>query len=1247
MANIKFKLANNSTFSNNFAAMLLGKSGFQTTFGGVSLLANTVSVVDSDPANRPNGNIQFTVVGFDQLHDYNFDKHLLAVNDVSGSVQGDDYITVPVNDKSLDISPDNFVGALPIATELSYNIAGYNVHLNTVKIVNAHAGDNTLFDKLEEPPFYVSFTQLINKDHLKGVTTTSTSRTGWNPNTAKAGNVYILGSTRTRILENNVSTFTEIKNLPLGVEVKAKKFIKFYVDGIRVDNSEFSFNPTSNTITYDFGSVVGAQQRTRTEATYYTVPAIERGDNVTLFSGNTYSVSNVSYDPTYPTDYNARITANTVYRITLGQDLRANVGGRILTNITNDPNGLIGNVDYVANTATFDYNATTYPGNWNLANNQIYQIGSRLEFEEYFFGQPSRKIIPNVPFGLNSVRARNKNSAGLHSPYTTQSIIIRQIPIQKVTNLTITESLYLDTTRGISTRATVSFDIIENQGVTDYEISYRLSGIQKIGESEVNQLAPLTSFNTVKVNHAGAQDGKISYTIPLIERVVKNTVSLFVRVTPLNRDFRGTPLEIEKVIQGKDGSPQNISSFIVGQNDNNLVFNWQYPTKADGTLIDLDLEGVEIRRAGSAVNTNDPDALATAFNSAPQLAFIAPPSTNVIVPIPNYGLSTYIIQTIDTSGNRSASHLGFQFAAVRPPDLNVYKAFSEGDPGTPFAKNSIGEDITNSNAGEANYPSLASTLRDGLVYADKLLRAGVTTAQTPSTHTDNANGSASGWSTTADTDDIIATDVAAEYVTQIRDVGSNVTGKIVMNVFSEITTVDTWTGSRLGDVLVSGTSEPTGATGGPGVAGKARQNASVLTDKVVALGSGGSITGATQGDPVVITSAGYDKDNVVRVSISGVGGMTQLNGNDYFIKANATDSFAIYHNNTFTSAVDGSSFGVYTSGGTFTVPIGIGTFLFNNLISSAETIAFDNFITKSLTSTSTDITGSVSTLVGAKTFSGNVYAIWNNSSNPSDANSFALIANVINAVAIQLGNVYHVRKSAVGSRYFLTPNAMPNVTQNAATYQIVNLSQFLDVPAKAFRGDPTVITQNIDFRFSTSNVWLAANNAAFVTPNGNVKTNSFVNFNVASGFMTVQTSDQKFRWFQARLQVTNQNPTENDYLLDALNYTIDLKDKVFKQTKNIIPTLGPTTDAGKDGIGFNYIASDFKQNPLVTATISNTRVALVAVVSNVTLQYANVNLYFAANGAIVNSQNYPGKDKATAADQLLTVGKVTIEATGV
>ena len=678
MATIKFTLANAESFSNTFSAVLIGKNGFQSNFGSIKLLANTVSVVDNDPAMRPNGNIQFEVVGFDQLHDYNFNKHVLAVNDVSGSVRGDDYLTVPVTDKSTDIAQENFVGFLPSIHSLSYNIAGYDVNNNYVKIVNEHAGDDTLFSKIPETPFYVTLNQLIDKRHLLGPTTAT--RTGWRPNTASAGNVYITGSTRKIILENNVSEISGVQTLPLGVTVKDKNFIKFYIDGIEVPPIDYSFTANTHTISYDFGGM-GTQQRARTEATYYTVPAIEVGDNIALYTGNVYAVANVSYDPNYPGDYNARITANTVYRISLNETIRANVGGRIITNITNDPQGTMGNVHQGNNSVTFDYSATTYPSNWNLANHQIYELGTRLHFEQYFFGQPSRKIIPNAPLGLNSVRARNKNSAGRFSPYTTHSILITQIPIRRVENLEITESLYLDTTRGIATRATISFDAINGQSVTDYEISYKVSGSQVIGG--VNQLAPLTSFNTVKVNAAGIDtDGKIRFTIQNVDRLTSGAVTLFARVVPMNKEIRGIPAEISQVIVGKTAQPANISTFIVGQNDNNLVFNWQYPTKIDGTLVDLDLEHVEIRRTGGEINTGDQEAMAAAFNRSPQVALVSPPSTNVIIPIPNYGLSTYIAQTIDTSGNRSAAFIGFQYTPVRPPDLQVFKAFSESEPDT-------------------------------------------------------------------------------------------------------------------------------------------------------------------------------------------------------------------------------------------------------------------------------------------------------------------------------------------------------------------------------------------------------------------------------------------------------------------------------------------------------------------------------------------------------------------------------------
>ena len=79
------------------------------------------------------------------------------------------------------------------------------------------------------------------------------------------------------------------------------------------------------------------------------------------------------------------------------------------------------------------------------------------------------------------------------------------------------------------------------------------------------------------------------------------------------------------------------------------------------------------------------------------------------------------------------------------------------------------------------------------------------------------------------------------------------------------------------------------------------------------LESAKTITGATRANPGVITSATHGYSNGDWIYITGVGGMTQLNGN-YYIVANATA-------NTFTLtdlngvAVNTTSCGTYTIGG--------------------------------------------------------------------------------------------------------------------------------------------------------------------------------------------------------------------------------------------------------------------------------------------------------------------------------------------
>jgi hypothetical protein len=71
----------------------------------------------------------------------------------------------------------------------------------------------------------------------------------------------------------------------------------------------------------------------------------------------------------------------------------------------------------------------------------------------------------------------------------------------------------------------------------------------------------------------------------------------------------------------------------------------------------------------------------------------------------------------------------------------------------------------------------------------------------------------------------------------------------------------------------------------------------------------GSITGITNANPCVITSVNHNLTNGAVVTITGVGGTTQLNGNSYTI--------TVIDANDFSLNVDSTLFGVFTTGGTW------------------------------------------------------------------------------------------------------------------------------------------------------------------------------------------------------------------------------------------------------------------------------------------------------------------------------------------
>ena len=77
-----------------------------------------------------------------------------------------------------------------------------------------------------------------------------------------------------------------------------------------------------------------------------------------------------------------------------------------------------------------------------------------------------------------------------------------------------------------------------------------------------------------------------------------------------------------------------------------------------------------------------------------------------------------------------------------------------------------------------------------------------------------------------------------------------------------------------------------------------------------------NITGATKTNPVVVTSPNHGLYEGERVTISGVKGMTQLNGVTYVATGVTQNTFQLKTNAVYPSNVNGTSYGAYTSGGT-------------------------------------------------------------------------------------------------------------------------------------------------------------------------------------------------------------------------------------------------------------------------------------------------------------------------------------------
>lgn len=1126
---IKFNASNvNALTTGEGPATLIGKNGFDSLTGKIRLLCNAVTTATHGTSAI--SNLRLQVEGMNVLTDYNFiasgePKFVLDVNDGLSSglfqgLKGQDSVTVPITVQQTG-GGRNFVASGPEQTALSSNIRFADRPNNFIYIENPVTLGVDLGSKLPTPPFFVEIFQILDSRYFNS-----------------RANFYVGGSEFTFTQQNTViGGTTHIEPLP--IKPRNAGFLRVFLDNIQTTNFLLD---TASTPAFVQLTTAADETQIRVEIDHYTVPAIEIGDNVQFESANVFAVANTSFDPASPT-FNAQMTTNSIFQIELESTPVANLTGITMVNLAQDPVGTIGNVDVSSRTFTLDYDRGTFPGNFRLANNQIYQLNIGGEFEKTFLAKD--RVIRDIPIGTTTVKARNRNITGRFSPSVTKSVSVGEIPIQKVQNVTITEGLYIEQLGGVAVRAIVKFNHVTNQEVTDYEISYRTNSTEN---------TDLSSFSTVKVPANNIDDaGQITYVINNIDRgLTGGTITLFVRITPLNKNLKGITATASKLIVGKTAKPQNIRSFGVGQSEEQLTLFWQYARQTSGDLVDLDLKEIVIRRVAGIVDNTEAN-----FNAAQDFLTVAAGVSRKSAPIDSFGAFTFFARTRDTSGNFSDDIAIASITTFRPGGKTVFKTFNTDSPSVQFAG------IANENASEAAFVSVTGTNSGGL-----------NVAATPSTVADNANASASGWSYDAGA---AATDLtaagSATYITPIRDMGAVITGSVQADIQGTSGVKTTFNDFR--DDLITGATEVQtspkanvlketnfGGIGtvlgfsnttlsfsfdGPNqtlIDTTTSQNVYAIVNPGQYTGNVISISGITKANPAVITTSGSEHGitGTKRIIVHGVAGMTEINDRELFAtRVNAT-TLNIFTNAGGSTGLNSTGFTTYTTGGVV------------------------------------------------------------DQGDRANSNSFALIAGAINANEIELGASFHANGEPTGS------NALANVTtanSGVNNYKLVNLKQFKDESATTFAGSTTAITQQTFIRTSE-----AAPDVLFYTgagvSNGNVNVSAFSSSGINDGFLPYEVGSRQFRFYQLKFVVLNSSPNDFDFTLDKFRVSIEKTKTTFTDTS----TFSNTTQF------VDMTSANFGLVPTVSLQPINFGNAAVVLTSEVTKDHVAYKVFDIGAGAI-------------------------------
>jgi hypothetical protein len=1043
MAIYKINTSNTSFLTAGEELVYAGKNGFTTTLGAIPVLCNSYTANASS--------IVFDTPNIHLLQDDNYAAHILDVPALEGI--STTYIKAPILQYSVSTIKEGSVGYTEQDSTISLDIQTYDVTANTITVSNKPYGEASFLNTiLPTPPFYITAYQTLTSNNFSNRT------------------AYITGSTKPIKRTNNVEGITGTYNSNLGITPRSRNTIKVYLDDTQTD----SFNLINDNVTV---TLDGTTSEIKTIVDLYTVPAIEAKDLVSLtVFNNLYSITNTSY-VSNDALYDANLTNNNFYKIKFNKEFSANVGGLYLLNVSPDLTGTVGNL--TSNSFTVD-TSSAYPYSYSLSNNNIYYLyqKSKVRYTTARLDEFGR--LQGTQPATYIVEATNINRYNRSSNSIRKVIEVEPLNASKIGNITITESIVIDTSGGASINITATFPTVLGRDITSYEIKYRVTSAE--GEVLPGGIASIPHDESIT---------NISYTINGLPRgrtAGGNTVEI--TITPMIGLFRGFPNRVTHFIIGKQGRPSGVQNLNVAQQGVFLLFSWQFQLTTEGYILDLDTKEVEIRQYPGLVDVTSPESIAAAWGFSIVVARVAFPNTSYTLPISSFGPYTYLLRVRDTSDIESVDIGASALSTVRPSTIRVIKSYNETDPSTSYITQDNLSFPTSNDYPELSFTSFSESINGGLVLSD-------------SSNTDNANGSATGFSLYSNTSYLTtSTNPFAEYITPIRNMGEVVRGTIRMSPIIAASTPGITYGTFY-TTIVSGVTDFHGSAG-------LSPSANVLVDN--AFGGIGSILGFDNAQAAPVTYSSTQKTLV--------------------------------------------------SGG----PLG------------------------------------------------NIYAIRNVgqfTGDVSNANSYALIAGVINANTIALGEVYFANGRPSGA------NSFGNVTIAGNSYALVNLLQYGDPEATVtFLGEERSILQNVFVRYATSNVYYAANaNGVVGYPgHGNVNGNSFTGAanNVEFGWKNYVPGSTDFQYFQIKLQLINLEPEQAELILQDLKYEVDTEQKTIRQKLEITSV---------SGVVFDYSYANFYEIPEISAIVVDSAISQFAQVYDVTKTSCTIKA--------LNSQNGNFSDNAT------------------